>query len=156
LAERAKGGGGGESPSGGGVTGEAYGSVTSRDPGGPVADDGDLVDERHAAEHGGELGLGHLLGHLPHEQLHALPAARLPRRHPGAGAPRSRLLLLLLLLVVPVATVLRHWPGAGWLAGLGFARGGWLVGWSPQGGGEGKERKEGRAGTETEPGINSW
>ena len=54
---------------------------TSRDPGGPVADDGDLVDEGDAAEQGGELGLRHLLGYLPHEELDALPAARL---HPGA------------------------------------------------------------------------
>jgi hypothetical protein len=54
---------------------------TSRDPGDPVADDGDLVDEGDAAEHGSELGLGHLLGHLSHEELDALPAAPL---HPGA------------------------------------------------------------------------
>jgi hypothetical protein len=66
---------------------------TSRDPGAPVADDGDLVDERDAAEHGGELRLGHLLRHLPHEQLHGLPAA-----------PFRRLLLVL----VAVDAVLRH------------------------------------------------
>jgi hypothetical protein len=67
---------------------------TSRDPGGPVADDGDLVDERDAAEHGGEVRLGHLLRHLPHEQLHALPAAPLRRRR--------------LLVPVVAAAVLRH------------------------------------------------
>jgi hypothetical protein len=68
---------------------------TSRDPGAPVADDGDLVDERDAAEHGGELRLGHLLRQLPHEQLHGLPGAPFRRRR-------------LVLVLVAVDAVLRH------------------------------------------------
>lgn len=54
---------------------------TSGDLGGLVPDDGDLVDGRHLAEQGEQLGLRHVLGNLPHEELQArflLAASSLP------------------------------------------------------------------------------
>lgn len=54
-----------------------------------VLDDADLVDERHLLEQGPQLLLRHLLGYLPHEQLHALfsslsPSPPLSFRHSHA------------------------------------------------------------------------
>ncbi len=37
-----------------------------------VLDDGDLVDDGHLLKCGEQLRLHHVLGHLPHEQLHDL------------------------------------------------------------------------------------
>jgi hypothetical protein len=65
---------------------------TSGDPGGLVLDDSDLVDGGHLAEHGEQVGLGHVLGHLAHEELHAL------------------LLLRAAASLLGLLAVLRHWP----------------------------------------------
>jgi hypothetical protein len=48
------------------------GRGSSSDLGGLVLDDSELVDGGHLAEHGEQLQLGHVLGHLAHEELHAL------------------------------------------------------------------------------------
>jgi hypothetical protein len=75
---------------------------TSGDLGGLVLDDGDLVDGGYLAEQGEQVGLGHVLGHLAHEELDGPLLAALLGSSASClrrGRRRRR----------GLAPVLRHW-----------------------------------------------